>query len=513
MKKTLLLAMSLLLMGSIFAQTATFENIRKVKLKNSGEIIRENIVVGYYFFYEYDRNSKTDVEYRLEILDENLGSVASKKVTGTKFLYALESTFNGEEIAFKFYESKKKELIFHKYNTKAELVNKSSRILSGKEAKYLVATYFQSGKEIDNNSFYGVGDKGFVSYILTRDGNFHYEIEFIPNGKEKGWKKAPVKNAQKVEMASFLDANNDYILSTVGKRDKLLSSDMNFYVKLMSTKDGKTIFEKPTMSKKYEVTPMNGFIEENGEVLLLGIYTDKDEKTAKAKSLGVVQQRYSSSGELIQEKFISWAKDFSKFLSVNEKGKIEDAGFIFFHKMIKTDDGEYFVVGEEYKKVASGAGIASRALGGGGSIIDMKIDDINIYKFDSDFNLTDVRVFEKSHTKYGLPEGAGVMSGPLLATYLNALGAFDYSFTQKDLDNKSFVVGYINFDREGKRKDRGNVFGAVKYVDGEFKTDKIPLSTDATNIRVYPGKPGFVLLGEYYKKEKKYELRLEKLNF
>lgn len=105
------------------------------------------------------------------------------------------------------------------------------------------------------------------------------------------------------------------------------------------------------------------------------------------------------------------------------------------------------------------------------------------------------------------------MSGPLLATYLNALGAFDYSFTQKDLDNKSFVVGYINFDREGKRKDRGNVFGAVKYVDGEFKTDKIPLSTDATNIRVYPGKPGFVLLGEYYKKEKKYELRLEKLNF
>jgi hypothetical protein len=42
--------------------------------------------------------------------------------------------------------------------------------------------------------------------------------------------------------------------------------------------------------------------------------------------------------------------------------------------------------------------------------------------------------------------------------------------------------------------------------------DKINITTEASTTKVLPGKTGFLLFMEYFKKEKRMELRLEKLN-
>ncbi|MFT4665959.1 MAG: hypothetical protein ACI8YQ_002058 [Polaribacter sp.] len=47
----------------------------------------------------------------------------------------------------------------------------------------------------------------------------------------------------------------------------------------------------------------------------------------------------------------------------------------------------------------------------------------------------------------------------------------------------------------------------------DYVIDKIDLSTDASSIRVYPAKPDYIMLAEYFRREKKIESRLEKINF
>jgi homogentisate 1,2-dioxygenase len=59
---------------------------------------------------------------------------------------------------------------------------------------------------------------------------------------------------------------------------------------------------------------------------------------------------------------------------------------------------------------------------------------------------------------------------------------------------------------------KGMTFNSISYFDGKITTDKINLKTDASQLRILPAKPGSVLLIEYFKKDKRLELRMEKVN-
>ena len=55
---------------------------------------------------------------------------------------------------------------------------------------------------------------------------------------------------------------------------------------------------------------------------------------------------------------------------------------------------------------------------------------------------------------------------------------------------------------------------AISYADGEFSNDKIVLERKwRTSIHVFPAKAGYALVQEYSRKEKKIEMRLEKINY
>jgi len=76
--------------------------------------------------------------------------------------------------------------------------------------------------------------------------------------------------------------------------------------------------------------------------------------------------------------------------------------------------------------------------------------------------------------------------------------------------NASFVSSYTDYERSKDYK--GLIFNSISYYDGKITTDKINLKTKASSLRVLPAKPGSVLIIEYYKKEKKLDFRMEKLN-
>lgn len=131
-------------------------------------------------------------------------------------------------------------------------------------------------------------------------------------------------------------------------------------------------------------------------------------------------------------------------------------------------------------------------------------------KLSKDFVLTDAKIYEKNNNNFSLGTGSDMSSPHTLALFAKAYGAFDYDYTQMGNNNESFSSTYTDYERSKGYK--GMTFNSISYYGGKLTSDKINLKTDATKLKVLPGKPGSVLLLEYFKKAKRLDLRMEKLN-
>ena len=110
-----------------------------------------------------------------------------------------------------------------------------------------------------------------------------------------------------------------------------------------------------------------------------------------------------------------------------------------------------------------------------------------------------------------MPAGASYLTPHTMALIAKSYKAFDYDFTQTDKNHTRFSVGYSDFVKEDGFK--GRTFNTISYADGKITTDKINITSNkATWTTLMAAKPGFIVIMEYFKKEKKLDIRLEKLN-
>ncbi|HXC04876.1 MAG TPA: DUF6770 family protein, partial [Bacteroidia bacterium] len=185
------------------------------------------------------------------------------------------------------------------------------------------------------------------------------------------------------------------------------------------------------------------------------------------------------------------------------------------HKVIQTADGKLFAVGEQYRKAVSGVGVAAGVLMGGHSNVAlMKIDlhDMLTFEFNKSLQITDVYVFEKKKTAIELPRGIGMNDANKLGYLIKLYHWFDYAFTSVSSDRKTFYCSYVNYEKD---KEEGSEYtiGNISYTkDQKLVNDKIKLKSNPTTFFVLPGKPGYVAIFEYFRKQKKATIRLEKLN-
>lgn len=519
MKKlcTLLAIMTFIAIQS-FGQSITFDDIRSIRLRNSGAILDNNEVKGYYLFYETDKVDRKNRAYELTILDQNLNKVATKKIVDSKYLILQAASYNGQTIMLKFFNVKDKIVSFEAFDREAKLAKKHSRELEKNEelTNYYLGT---DDKGLHNgSSFYAAGQDGFVNYTVRAKAlKMGYKIEYIPssdNGKK--WSFETDLEEKGVRVASFMYADESVILSTLVERPKAMSLDDNVTsVEALDTKTGKQVWKTAIASSIYELGIVNNYIDKKtGDITLFGTYFKKGDNPSTDKSLGLFSKTLDKTGKEKSENYISWVEHVGKFLPVSDKGKIEDVGYIFFHTFVKTDDGKIFAVGEQYRKAISAGAVALNVLSGGSNISNTKlvIEDFYIFEFSSEFALNDVKVFEKGKSNIMLPAGATFMSPAAIANYMMFYGSFDYSFLQQTNEGDVFHIGYQDYDREAEKGQRA-YFGAITYADGEFSTDKLPINNKSSNINLSPAKTGFVLVMEHFVKEKKLELRLEKINF
>lgn len=513
----MLVLAGLIWMNAAQAQNLKIENVRKSAFRSSGAIKDGAEVKGYYFFYVNDKVDRNTNEYSLQIYDNNLKILKDMKFTESSKVSILESSFNGTDLVFLFYNSEDRTLDYRIYGADG---NKKpfvySRELTKKEKAYLQMTYLAMNDEEETyKGLYPVDNIGFISNMPSREGNdFTFQIDYFSTEKRKQWTYIPPGDDSKRCIGDYLGYCNGVVYFEVLKLKGMMDQKPDSYILGLSLETGKQLFEKPS-DGKFRFYPSSLAVLNNGKPYLFGEYFNPDGNVMKDKSLGFAFWSMDETGKLVSEKYCSWANDVSKYTDVSAKGNIDEFGYFYLHKMLQASDGNIYAIGEGFKKAVSALGVASKILAAGGnsgiSAIKARVTDMAILKFDLDFNVKGITFYKKNPNNIELSSGMEFVSVPMMGKMLKYnYGGFDYSYTQFDKDVNTFSVCYSDFVRS--REYRGATFNSITFNEGKFSTDKISTSSNATRTWVQPGKTGQVLVLDYFKKDKKLEGHFEKLN-
>lgn len=492
----------------------TIDQVYSVKLRNSGTIIEDEQIKGYFFFYQSDKIDKKTNEYTLRIVDENLAALKDIKFTDSKDIVLIEASYNGSSIVFLFYNDKENSLEYRLYGMNGKQLYSYTKILDKKSESYFKMIMSQnSSEESENQNIFDIPGKGFVSVTPLRESKkYTYDVNFYSSDKKKTWTYNPVEDG-KLASAQYLGANDSIAVIEVVSKDKLMSKHSESTLLGINLENGRKVFEIRTQDGKNQLYPMNiSTLGNSGEFLVIGPYYQGDESVTRDNSDGLGIWLMNNKGKIVRSKYISWEKDLSKYLKVDQKGRVEDLGYIYFHKLMQTEDGRIFAIGEGYRRVADASGIALNVLTGSYStgMTKLKITDMLMLELSPNFELNNARIFEKNANNFRFSTATDMGTPHALATVAKTYGYFDYSYTQMGKGKATFTSGYTDYEKSKEYK--GMVFNAISYGDGKITTDRINLKSSASSTKLLPGKPGSVLLLEYFKKDKRLEVRMEKIN-
>ncbi len=518
MKKFLkLFAFFIMATTAIYAQgKLSIENVRSIYIRSNGEIMDGDELKGYFTFYISDKvDSKTN-EYTVQIMDMNLNKIKDIKFEDDKAVQILESSYNGESIMFLFYNRKEKTLEYRAYNFEGKKISTYTKELTSRSKALLEQTYGSKGDEGQNEALFSVQNQGYVTVYPVKEGKyFTYEVNFFFTSMRKQWSfEAAEEQDDKWATAMYLGSTDSLVIFEVIKQKRLMGGAPHSWLLGLNIFTGRKVFEVSTEAEDYKFYPMNiSPIRGSSDFLLMGTYYEPDGRVMKDASLGLAAWVFNPQGKVVNKKYNSWDADISKYISTDKKGRVADLGYVYFHKILQTADGNFFAIGEGYKKVASGLGIATAILNQGSGSVAMaklKITDLVTFKFNDKFEIKDAKIYDKNSNSQEMQSGAEFSSPHTMAVMAKAWGFFDYDFTQTNKEHTRFSVCYSDYVRG---KDfKGKTFNSITYDEGKMTTDKIELTSKAKWMRVFPAKTGSVMIMEYFKKEKRLEMRLEKLN-
>jgi hypothetical protein len=489
-----------------YAQIGKIAGVNNFSLKNSGPILDKNHDVdGYYFYYVVDKLKKGDNEFAIQILDKNLVEVAKKSYIDNKNTFLMKSSFNNQAMMFAMANFKEKRIELLTFDKQANQKETVSIPLESKEIKYL--QYMQTTG--DFNVLFPVDNKGFLFNKFEDNKKIGYSLKYYPTDGGKAWEYNSPADTKELLAINPIEVNEKVVVALETSKNSLLTRKVTLRTKVIDVNTGKLLFEREFSKAAKPRMITNAFLDKDSNVVLMGEYFKDGDNIFDDRSLGLFSEIIDLNGKTIKETFTSWKEDVAKLVKTS-KGFIDEKGYVFFHKIVKTNTNEYYAIGEFYKKTASAAGIGMTILNGGqGSTTQISITNAVVFKFNSDFKLIAIKEFEKSISR--APSLTDFGSPQLNAYALKAYGAFDYKYTQVDRANDRFYSCFVDYEKIKGAKNK-NAFKTIIYDEGTLSEDKIYLEDGDKDFSVYPAKLGSVLLIEYNKKAKEISLHLEKIN-
>jgi hypothetical protein len=490
----------------IFSQISKIDGVSNFSLRNAGPILDKNHDVdGYYFYYVVDKLKKKENEFAIQILDKNLNEVAKKTYVDDKNTFLMKSSFNNQAMMFAMANFKERKIDLLTFDKQANQKTTISIPLEKKEVQYLMLMQ-QSG---EFNVLFPIDNKGFLFNKFEDNKKIGYSLQYYPTDGGTKWEFNSPDDTKELLMINPIEVNEKVVVALEIARPGIMSRKLTIRTKVIDVNTGKLLFERENSKKDKPRLITNAFLDKDNNVVLMGEYFKEGDNILDDKSLGLFAEIIDLKGNTIKETLTSWDKDVAKLAKVS-KNFVDEKGYIYFHKIVKTNSNEYYAIGEYYKRTASAGGIAMAILSKGQSpTTQLTITDAVVYKFNSDFKLTEIKEFDKSVSR--APSVSDFGSPQLNAHALKARGAFDYEYPQVDRVNDRFYACFIDYEKIKGEKNK-NAFKTIIYDEGELSEDKIYLEQGDKDFRVFPAKVGNVLLIEYNKKAKQINFHLEKIN-
>jgi hypothetical protein len=517
-QKLVLLFLAVLLAGQGVAQTVDFTGLKSISLKNMRAMRLNNEVHGYYAFFLVDREDRKNNLYQLRIFDVNLQETHSVEMIKPVTSRLIEGEFNGSHFCFFFADLKKatQELML----MDLEGTETGSYLLDEKR-EFLTAS--ASDDSPATQSLIAVENKGFAVVKYDRNKGYKTSIIHIDNTGKVLWETPYASPEEKsFDGQACLYSNDQFILSTVTTRRKMMSTKgANTFLKIYSLVDGTEMAEIKLNAGKHFLSPFGAnYDDKTSEILIYGEYYGRNGKgTIDIKNkLGFFINRYSTSGDLMGEGYASWEDDIKPVIPFDPEDKKAARRSLIVHQVIRTANGKYYAIAEQYAKAVSGGGVAlnalSGALGGGQAVSNIQINlfDMMIFEFSADLKVENVQIIEKKKTKIPLAPGYGTVQKDKLGYLMKMMGYFDYSFTSVNSSKTNFNCVYVNYDRKTDGKNKNTIGNITLDDQGKVQTVKVLPKSKPTSFIALPAKPGYIAVFEYFRKTKSAALRLVKLD-
>jgi hypothetical protein len=499
MKNSVLVILLLVLATATQAQNFSKTDVITVKRRNMGTIMQEGQVKGYYYFYNVEKKDRKNNNYLLSILDENLHEIKSVPIVRPNTYYLIDAAFNGAAFAFLFYDANEKRLELIGYDKTLKQMGKVLKEVSGKmtQAGY---NFVAQGNEPMQAYLIAVPDQGFIHYGMKAGARGDYEIEFYDNAIKKKWSTPAPDDEYDFENAGEAFVDGDYVGSLIARRKGLMSTDIDFAFIVQSAADGKKLFNIPLETSTSGFAFSQAFFDKDKQqFIVFGEYYKKGENTMKGRSLGFITVTLDMTGKVVAEKTNPW-KAIEGKVAAKDKERFQSSS-ILFHDFIRTSDGHLFAIGEQYEK------------GGLPMAVKLNVYNMIILEFDQNFDIAKAEVFEKDKNGVDMPRGFILTTTKILSYYAKSIGGFDYVFSNLSKDKSTFLISYVNYDREKGQKAK-NVLSTIVYTpEKTFTVDKMDLNRKSSAYFVMPAKEGYVMVSEYFEKDKRMDNRLEKVNF
>lgn len=511
-----LAVIAILLTTSVNAQQATVSNVLNLRaLKSRGTVVENDKLVGYFLFYFKEKKDKKTSDYEIELYDNNYNLVKSFTLTRPKNSVLMQTVYNGDVFLCFFYDYKVG-LEFVTYSRDGEELGSDEVSKSG-----LSNLKFQMEAQ---TRFYPLGKTGFSRTA----GN---KIISYDNDMNETWvyesKLSTKKENKTIALTSITD---DFIVATIYKKKSLMTKKMDLEFILLDAKTGELITELEMGNSEIgKESVLNSYYDESQDkIVITGEYFAPGDDILKDKSVGFFAKEYSKDGSLLIAMQYAWKDEIKKFtdeqLDEEDKKEASKNFSLYFHDAIRAKNGHLFLIAEQFKKQISGGAVAGKIIAGalGGSSnaagIEVRVGNMVVIELDEEYNLIDYKIVKKKKSSVLLQEGMGFYGTSFLGYYVKSMGGFDYSFSSRDSDNDEFTIVYTDGNRKESKEDKNTdkadkMLGLIQINAGVCETSRVPLNTDAKTWWIQEAKTGHVSITEYYKKEKKLEMRLEQLSY
>ncbi len=525
LKKTNLLILGLLISSIyniVYAQSRVFKDVESSISTTVRTIVQDNHLMGYLLFTELEKISADSLNYRINILDENLNDIGKIEFKDQKLVFH-DLAFDGDIICLGFLKSN---FIGKTYKRNKEFKEMSQNAKNSVYLQFLnlegkIIKKIDKSVEINNKSFYNFSlklqeceaslpnglqitnlpQKGFACFYSDLNNNLLYN--FSSTGEE-AWSKK-VANHNKFHL---LTHNNKYLY--------LLSSEpLNYFnrtytISGFNITDGKAHTPYPLVDESDKVLrilniqndPISNNLCISGNVYnkkAKFIFNDVASYT-KNQIIGTFTTTFKGEKKSdINTKYNYW-NDKSMMPLMSSKGRIEQekAYFTYSNAFVDHKGDTYFAGSKLIKKTRTGLIISSILLAPT-LYVPMVLALKGTYKY----KCTDAMLL-KQNSKGELSVATTIplthTSGYTSRNNIKSEELFSRTFTH--LADESAQKDYLIL------KDEKNY---VIYNVSEQKVVKtIPRKENKNNYYgVYPAKEGHIMISEYNEKEKTRRLSIE----